>query len=167
MGFGIHYTRNLQVPSLQVGCSDFTRIRGHHDDVIKWKHFPYCWPFVWGIHRSPVNSPQKGQWRETLMISFICVWINGWVNNREADDMRRYRACYDVTVMTTIVVAIMTDRQHTTFPDVPYGVLQGAALCNGYSPIWLTCPAIINHRGHEHQCTLQSTFMKHSRAEFL
>ena len=27
-----------------------------HDDVIKWKHFPRYWPFVWGIHRSPVNS---------------------------------------------------------------------------------------------------------------
>ena len=22
------------------------------DDVIKWKHFPCCWPFVQGIHRS-------------------------------------------------------------------------------------------------------------------
>ena len=22
-----------------------------HDDVIKWKHFPRYWPFVWGIHR--------------------------------------------------------------------------------------------------------------------
>ena len=32
-----------------------------HDDVIKWKHFPRYWPFVWGIHRSPVNSPNKGQ----------------------------------------------------------------------------------------------------------
>ena len=31
----------------------------HHDDVIKWKHFPCYWPFVWGIHRSPVNSPHK------------------------------------------------------------------------------------------------------------
>ena len=26
-----------------------------HDDVIKWKHFPRHWPFVRGIHRSPVN----------------------------------------------------------------------------------------------------------------
>ena len=25
----------------------------HHDDVIKWKHFPRYWPFVQGIHRSP------------------------------------------------------------------------------------------------------------------
>ena len=23
----------------------------HHDGVIKWKHFPRYWPFVWGIHR--------------------------------------------------------------------------------------------------------------------
>ena len=70
-----------------------------HDDVIKWKHFPRYWPFVRGIHRSPVNSPHKGQWRGALMLSLICVWINGWVNNREAGDLRRYRAHYDVTVM--------------------------------------------------------------------
>ena len=27
-----------------------------HDDVIKWKHFPRCWPFVRGIHRSVTQS---------------------------------------------------------------------------------------------------------------
>ena len=26
--------------------------------------FPRYWPFVRGIHRSPVNSPHKDQWRE-------------------------------------------------------------------------------------------------------
>ena len=25
------------------------------------KHFPGYWPFVQGIHQSPVNSPHKGQ----------------------------------------------------------------------------------------------------------
>ena len=30
---------------------------------------------------------------------FLCVWINGWLNNRDAGDLRRYRAHYDVTVM--------------------------------------------------------------------
>ena len=54
-----------------------------------------------GIHRSPVNSPHKGQWREALMFSLICVWINGWVNNSEAGDLRRYRAHNDVTVIST------------------------------------------------------------------
>ena len=70
-----------------------------HDDVIKWKHFPRYWPFVRGIHRWPVNSPHKGQWRRALMFSLICARINGWISNREAGDLRRYRAHYDVTVM--------------------------------------------------------------------
>ena len=70
-----------------------------HDDVIKWKHFPRYWPFARGIHRSPVNSTHKGQWRGALMFSLICVWINGWVNNREAGDLRRHRTHYDVIVM--------------------------------------------------------------------
>ena len=74
-----------------------------HDDVIKWKHFPRNWPFVRGIHRSPVNSPHKGQWRGALMFSLICVWINDWVHNREAGDLRRYLANYDVIAMETWV----------------------------------------------------------------
>ena len=47
----------------------------------------------------PVNSPHKGQWRWALMFSLICAWINGWVNNREAGDLRRNRAHYDVNVL--------------------------------------------------------------------
>ena len=74
-----------------------------HDDVIKWKHFPRYWPFVRGIHRSPVNSPHKGQWRGALMFSLICAWINGWVNNREACDLRRHHAHYDVIVMHVMI----------------------------------------------------------------
>ena len=41
-----------------------------HDDVIKWKHFPRYWPFVWEIRRSPVNSPHTGQWRGALFFFF-------------------------------------------------------------------------------------------------
>ena len=67
-----------------------------HDDVIKWKRY---WPFVWGIHRWPVNSPRKGQWRGALMFSLICTGINGSANNREAGDLRRHPTHYDVTVM--------------------------------------------------------------------
>ena len=74
----------------------------NHYDVIKWKHFPRYWPFVRAIHRSPVNSPHKGQWRGALILSLICVWINSWVNNRKAGDLRRYRVHYDVSVMTNI-----------------------------------------------------------------
>ena len=47
----------------------------------------------------PVNSPHKGQWRGALMFSLIYAWINDWVNNREAGDLRRQRGHYDVIVM--------------------------------------------------------------------
>ena len=74
-------------------------ISWYHDDVIKSKHFPRYWPFVREIHRSPVNSPHKGQGRGTLIFSLICTRINGWVDNGKAGDLRRNRAHYDVTVM--------------------------------------------------------------------
>ena len=72
--------------------------RSHlHDDVIKWKHFPRYWPFVLGIHRSPVKSPHKGQWRVALM----------FLNTLEADDLRRRRAHYDITVMFIEIILNM------------------------------------------------------------
>ena len=44
------------------GLSSDQNQGGHiHYDVIKWEHCPRYWPFVRGIHRSPVNSPHKGQ----------------------------------------------------------------------------------------------------------
>ena len=53
-----------------------------HDDVIKWKLIPRYWPFVRRIHRSPVNSPHKGQWRGALMFPLICVGRNGYKQNK-------------------------------------------------------------------------------------
>ena len=48
----------------------------------------------------------KGQWRGDLVFSLIWAWRNGWVNNREAGDLRRHSGHYDVTVMwTTITVS--------------------------------------------------------------
>ena len=70
-----------------------------HDDIIKWKHFPRYWPLVWWIHRSPMNSHVKCQWRGALMFNLICAWTNGEINNRDAGDLRRHRAHYDFTLM--------------------------------------------------------------------
>ena len=71
--------------------------------VTWWRHqmepFSALLAIERGNHRSPVNSPHKGQRRGTLMFSLICVWINGWVNNRKAGGLRRYRAHYDFIVM--------------------------------------------------------------------
>ena len=58
-----------------------------HDVVIKWKHFPRY----------------KGQWRGALMFPLIGAWTNSWVKHRDAGDLRRHRAHYDVTVMYFLV----------------------------------------------------------------
>ena len=71
-----------------------------NEDVIKWKHFPCYWPFVKGIHRWPVDSPNKDQVRGALMLSLICAWTNDWAKDRYASDLRRHRTHYDVTVMS-------------------------------------------------------------------
>ena len=51
------------------------------------------------------NSPVPGEFpaqrpvTQSIGVFYICVWINGWVNNREAGDLRRNQAHYDVIVM--------------------------------------------------------------------
>ena len=68
-----------------------------------WRHqmetFSALLAFCAGNSPVPVNSPHKGQWRGALMFPLICAWINDWVNNREAGDLRRHRGHYDVNVM--------------------------------------------------------------------
>ena len=94
-----HYLGHCNISQIRRQYWSYLEMAGHHDDVIKWKHFQRYWPFVRGIHRSPVTSPHKGQWRRSLMFSLICSWIDGWVNNGEAGDLRRHRANYDGIVM--------------------------------------------------------------------
>ena len=46
-------------------------------------------------------------------------WIKGWVNNREAGDLRRHRAHYDVIVMVSnFVVTVGTEDCHYDPPGV-------------------------------------------------
>ena len=73
-----------------------------------WRHqietFSRYWPFVRGIHRWPVNSSHKGQWRWVLMLILICALMIGWINDREAGDWRHRGAHYDVIVMFTRIL---------------------------------------------------------------
>ena len=78
-----------------------------------WRHqmatFSASLAICAGIHRSPVNSPHKGQWRGALIFFLIYVWINGWVNNREAGDLRRHRGHYDVYICESRSVHLHID----------------------------------------------------------
>ena len=101
--------------------------------------FPRHWPFVREILRSPVNSPQKGQWRGALMFSLICVWINGWVYNREAGDLRPYRAHYDVIVMKYYLYVLLQHTSAITHSSMTSTLAQtGTKQQNGClkKPIW-------------------------------
>ena len=70
-----------------------------HDDVIKLKPFRVTGP-LWGESTGHRWIPlHKDQWRGAWIFSVICAWTNGWANNRDAGDLRRHRAHYDVTVM--------------------------------------------------------------------
>ena len=59
------------------------------------------------------NSPVPG----ALMFSLICVWINGWENNREAGDLRSYRAHYDVIVVMWVNTGYSVLVPHVTRPS--------------------------------------------------
>ena len=67
---GVTHWTQRRVDSEQERFSTGLPTPGTHDDVIKWIHFPRYWPFVRRIHRSPVNSPHKGQWRGALIFFF-------------------------------------------------------------------------------------------------
>ena len=76
---------------------------GRSYDCQWWRHQMGLFSALLALYEgnSPVlvNSLHNGQWRGALMFSLICVWINDWVNNREAGDLRRHRGHYDVNVM--------------------------------------------------------------------
>ena len=74
-----------------------------HEDVIKWKHFLHYWPFVRGIHQSPVDSPHKGQWHGALVFSLTSTWTNGLANTQDTGDSKHHRAHYDVIVMRQLL----------------------------------------------------------------
>ena len=56
---------------------------------------------IFSAGNSPVTGefPSQSQRRGALMFSLIWAWMNGWINNREAGDLIRQRAHYDVIIM--------------------------------------------------------------------
>ena len=81
----------------QVRCMPFTLQVPAHTSW--WRHQMETLPALLAL--CAVDSPHKGQWRGALMFSLFCAWRNGWANKRDAGDLRRHRAYYDVAVMYT------------------------------------------------------------------
>ena len=67
------------------------------------------------------------------MFSLIYAWINDWVNNREAGDLRRQRGHYDVIVMnyqmlTTLNALIVSNDVCISYMYFMYFVVHGEDL---------------------------------------
>ena len=78
-------------------------IRIQHHLTPWWRH--QMEPFSASLALCAENSPVIGEFPiakssdAELWFFFICPWMNGWVNNREAGDLTRHCAHYDVIVM--------------------------------------------------------------------
>ena len=82
-----------------------------------WRH--QMEPFSALLALCAGTSPVAGEFptqrpvTRSLMFSLICAWINRWVNNREASDLRRHRPHYDVIVMKHHYISSLTpDKGH-------------------------------------------------------
>ena len=79
----------------------------------------------------------KSQLHGALMFSLICTRMSGWANNREADDLRRHRAHYDVTVMGSVTPFFVSrlqwvNQQNTVLLGdyIDYFLTNFCAVCN-------------------------------------
>ena len=70
-----------------------------------------------------------------LMASVICTGTNGWVNNRDAGDLRRHSVHYDVTVMQ-----VVASQGWFTIPSIipRHIVIMRIIFCDG-NDIWYLC----------------------------
>ena len=102
---------------------------------------------------SPVNSPHKGQWHGTLMLSLICAWINGWVNNREAGVFRRHRALSwrhsNAKIVFTIMVTDPIGRFWWLGAEVPYLASATSNRTQMFCAGSVINPKILQWRHHE------------------
>ena len=73
-----------------------------------WRHQmeTYSALLAFCVGNSPVTCelPAQRPVMQSFDVSLICPWINGWVNNREAGDLGRHCAHYDVIVMDSSCV---------------------------------------------------------------
>ena len=83
-----------------------------HDDVMKWKRFPYHWPFVRRSHRLLMYPLHKGPIIRTFGISLMLTRPKCWRNTQVAGEMPW--CSYDITVMdkSPTLTAIVTKAQN-------------------------------------------------------
>ena len=86
-----------------------------------WRHqmetFSALLGFARGIHRSPVDSPHKGQWHGALMFSLMCASTNDRASNGDAGDLRPHGTHHDVTVIFLLCFVVFWHRSIYPHPS--------------------------------------------------
>ena len=95
-----------------------------HDDVIKWNHFPRYWPFLRGFHRSPVNSPHKGQGRGGLFNLRLNKRLSKqlWGRWFETPSRPLWRHCNDIKYCNNPQAHIGTIRELQVLSQFTYAI---------------------------------------------
>ena len=74
-------------------------------------------PCHWPLCEFNISPEKRCLWENDISLTcdaelscfpWSASWINGWVNNREAGDLRRHRAHYDVIVMFPLHFSMVT-----------------------------------------------------------
>ena len=96
--WGSHTSINMEVFWQHCYIYIYIYIYKYDDDVIKLRHFPLYWPLK-GNSLAIGDFPAQRPLTRSFDVSFDLRLKYGWANNREAGDLRRHCAHYDVTVM--------------------------------------------------------------------
>ena len=90
------------------------------------------------------------------MFSLICAWINGWVNSREVDDLRRHHAHYDIIVMTGNAFRIIFVLWGKSTEQIVGQTLELSVTGDAMGSCYITC---IDFRSHK----AKNIFQKYHR----
>ena len=120
MGIPILVTWNFYIENTPLGMACLSLDTHIYIHGSWWRHQMETFSALLALceGNSPVTDEFPSQRPVTRSFEvFFDLRINGWVNNREADDLRRHRAHYDVTVMCASNCCKLRQPKLMSMPD--------------------------------------------------
>ena len=112
-----HIIWRVILRALQGRGRDYICIWYHHDDVVKWKHFPHYWPFVrgnTGNRRIPLTKAIIAElW---CFLYMICAWKkNHWANETPViwDSIALIAVMHQLIPLPRIMIYLLTHNEIT------------------------------------------------------
>ena len=117
-----------------------------HDDINR-TNFPRTGPLCREF-TGPGVFPTRRPVTRSFNAFFICVWINGLVNNREAGYLRRHRGHYDVNIMISARIKMLLTGVIVNAPVIQRHINRGYRVIQNFklyieSVRWLHSSALL------------------------